>query len=122
MQKTDKSSPEHEQIRTNGPLPPRLNTYYGKMNWRLYLLQFKRIAKKYKWSGEDKLDMLIECLRDRALKCFSRSKTVQNDYQARCKQMEDIFGRTNLPNVIRRQLQELRQVPDGSLEEYAERA
>lgn len=123
IHKAEKSSPEHEQIRTNGPLPPRLNTYDGKMDWRLYLLQFERISKKYKWSEEDKLDKLIECLRDRALKYFStRSKTVQNDYQAMCKQMEERFGRKDLPNVIRRQLQELRQLPDESLEEYAERA
>lgn len=81
INKAEKSSPEHEQIRANGPLPPRLNTYDGKMDWRLYLLQFERISKKYKWSEEDKLDKLIECLRDRALKYFStRSKTVQNDY------------------------------------------
>lgn len=39
-----------------------------------------------------------------------------------CKQMEERYGRKDLPNVIRRQLQELRQLPDESLEEYAERA
>ena len=50
------------------------------MKWRLYL-QFERIAKK--WSGEDKLDKLIECLRGRALIFYStRFNTVQNDYQA----------------------------------------
>jgi hypothetical protein len=32
------------------------------------------------------------------------------------------FGCKDLPNVIRRQLQELRQFPEESLEEYAERA
>lgn len=81
----------------------------------------KRIAKKYKWSGKDKLNKFIECLRHRPL--FStRFKAVQNDYQATCKQIEERFGRKDLPNVIRRQLQELRQLPDESFEEYAERA
>ena len=79
--KTRKSSLEHEQIR-----------YDGKMKWYLYLLQFEHITKKYKWSGEDKLDKLIECLRDKVLKFFStRSNTVQNDYQALCKKMEERF-------------------------------
>jgi len=36
--------------------------------------------------------------------------------------MEERFGCNDLPNVIRRQLQELRQFPEESLEEYAERA
>ena len=36
--------------------------------------------------------------------------------------MEERFGCKYLPNVIRRQLQELRQFPEESLEEYAERA
>jgi hypothetical protein len=123
IQKAENSSTEHKQIRTHGLLPPRLNTYDGKMDWRLCLLQFERISKKYKWSEEDKLDKLIECLKDRALKFFStRSKTVHNDYQAMRKQIEERFGRKDLPNVIRRQLQELRQLPDESFEEYAERA
>ena len=39
-----------------------------------------------------------------------------------CKQIEERCGRKDLPNVIRRQLQELRQLPDESFEEYAERA
>ena len=35
--------------------------------------------------------------------------------------MEERFGCKDLPNVIRRQLQELCQFPEESLEEYAER-
>jgi len=73
------------------------------MDWLLYLLQFERISKKYKWSEEDELDKLIECLRARALIFFSTwSKTVQNHFQAMCTQMEKRFDRKDLPNVIRR--------------------
>lgn len=36
--------------------------------------------------------------------------------------MDERFGRKDLPQVIRRQLQDLRQKPDESLDEYAERA
>ncbi|CAG2235895.1 unnamed protein product [Mytilus edulis] len=46
---------------------------------------------------------------------------VQEGYQAVCKKMEDRFGRKDLPHVIRRQLQDLRQLPEEPLDEYAER-
>lgn len=36
--------------------------------------------------------------------------------------MEQRFGRTDLPNILRRQLQDIRQEPEESLQEYAERA
>ena len=39
IQKAENSSTEHKQIRAHGRLPPRLNTYDGKMDWRLYLHQ-----------------------------------------------------------------------------------
>jgi len=36
--------------------------------------------------------------------------------------MNERFGKTDLPHIVRRQLQDLRQNTDESLEEYAERA
>jgi len=36
--------------------------------------------------------------------------------------MNERFGRTDLPHIVRRQLQDLRQSTEESLEEYAERA
>ena len=100
-----------------------MGTFTGKEDWRPYFLQFCHIANKYEWSDQDRLDKLIECLRDRALKYFTtRPKSVQDNYKLTCKKMEERFGCKDLPNVIHRQLQELRQFPEESLEEYAERA
>ncbi|CAC5372749.1 unnamed protein product [Mytilus coruscus] len=99
-----------------------MNTYDGRSDWRPYLVQFNHIANRYNWTNQDRLDKLIECLRDRALKFFTTMpKSVQEEYQAVCKKMEDRFGRKDLPHVIRRQLQDLRQLPEEPLDEYAER-
>ncbi|VDI47032.1 Hypothetical predicted protein [Mytilus galloprovincialis] len=108
--------------RQDGPLPPKMSTYDGRSDWRPYLVQFNHIANRYNWTNQDRLDKLIECLRDRALKFFTTMpKSVQEGYQAVCKKMEDRFGRKDLPHVIRRQLQDLRQLPEEPLDEYAER-
>jgi len=112
-----------ERKKMNGPMPPKLGTYDGKNDWRPYFVQFEHIANRYEWSDRDRLDKLIECLRDRALKFFAlKQKTIQDNYKAICKKMEERFGRKDLPNVVRRQLQELRQQPEETLDEYAERA
>ncbi|VDI28661.1 Hypothetical predicted protein [Mytilus galloprovincialis] len=104
--------------RQDGPLPPKMSTYDGRSDWRPYLVQFNHIANRYNWTNQDRLDKLIECLRDRALKFFTTMpKSVQEGYQAVCKKMEDRFGRKDLPHVIRRQLQDLRQLPEEPLDE-----
>ena len=45
---------------------------------------------------------------------------MQDNYKLTCKKIEERFECKDLPNVIRRQLQELRHFPGESLEEYAE--
>jgi hypothetical protein len=52
----------------HSPAPPKLSTYDSETEWKPYILQFNHIAKKYNWTEAKKLDKLIECLRDRALK------------------------------------------------------
>jgi hypothetical protein len=90
-----------------------MGTFTGKEEWRHYFLKFCHITNKYEWSDQDRLDKLIECLRDRALNLFTtRPKFVQNNYKLICKKMEERFGCKDLPQVIRRQLQELRQFPE----------
>ena len=119
--KTVNNSSGHGQNRPSGPTLPKMRTFTGKEDWRPYFLQFCHIANKYEWSDQDRLDKLIECLRDRALKYFTtRPKFVQDNYKLTCKKMEERFGCKDLPNVIHRQLQDLRQFPEESLEEYAE--
>lgn len=94
-----------------------------KNDWHPYCVQFNHIADRHSWTNQQRLDKLIECLRDQALNSFtSRSKTVQQDYQSICKKMDERFGKKDLPHIIKRQLQDLRQFSEESPEEYAERA
>lgn len=109
--------------KSSGPLPPKMATYDGRNDWRPYFVQFNHIANRYNWTNQQRLDKLIECLRDKALKFFtSRSTAIQEDYQAICKKLNERFGSRDLPHIVRRQLQDLRQLQEESLEEYAERA
>ncbi len=54
-----------------GPMPPKMATYDGKLEWILFGFQFARMADKYGWDDDQQLDKLIECLCDKALKFFS---------------------------------------------------
>lgn len=118
----DKSSKQPDRNVRKEPLPPKMATYDGRSDWRPYFLQFSHIANRYKWTPEQRLDKLIECLRDKALKFYSvKAKSVQEDYMQLCTKINERFGRRDLPHIIRRQLQELKQQVEESLEEYAER-
>ena len=114
---------ENTEKRTEGPPAPTLSTYDGKTDWRPYFIQFSHIADKYKWTPQERLDRLLQCLRDKALKFFSiKNKSGKGNYEQVCNKMNERFGRKDLPHIIRRQLQDLKQEQDELLEEYAERA
>jgi hypothetical protein len=114
---------ENTEKRTGGPPAPKLSTYDGKTDWRPYFIQFTNIADKYKWTSQERLDRLLQCLRDKALKFFSiKNKSGKGNYEQMCNKMNKRFGRKDLPHIVRRQLQDLKQEQDELLEEYAERA
>ena len=54
-----------------GPMSPKLSTFDGKAEWKPHYMQFIHIANRYKWDNKQRLDKLIECLRDKALKYYS---------------------------------------------------
>lgn len=106
----------------NSPTPPKLSTYDGKTEWKPYYIQFNHIAKKYMWNEREKLDKMIECLREKALKFFSsRPENVQKDFKLLCQKFKESFDRKDQSHIIRRQLQEIQQKTDETLEEFAER-
>ncbi len=109
--------------RPYGPPPPKMPTYGGKAEWKPFHVQFEILARRYQWSDSNKLDRLVECLRDRALKFFcERPAAIQNDYWLLVEKLASRFGKKDLPTTIRRQLQVLKQNVDESLEEFADRA
>ncbi|CAC5396879.1 unnamed protein product [Mytilus coruscus] len=120
--KDDSSSREVKSNQRFGPTPPKLAIFDGKSEWKPYFMQFNHIARTYEWSNEQKLNRLIECLRDKALKFVStRQETVQKNYDMLVQKLSQRFGNKDLPHTIRRQLQEVRQFVDESIEEFAER-
>lgn len=114
---------ERHQGRRDGPAPPKMATYDSKRDWRPFELQFERTASRYGWSDEDKLDKLVESLREKALKFYSdQPRVIQEDYIATRNKLRRRYGRTEEPITVRRQLQELKQKEDEPLEEFADRA
>ncbi|CAC5415384.1 unnamed protein product [Mytilus coruscus] len=106
-----------------GPSAPKPATFDGKGDWRPYILQFSTIADRYKWTDEQRLFKLVELLRDRALKYYSnRVKSLQASYKLFCQIFNEKFGKKELPHILRRLLQDLRQETDKNLKDFAERA
>ena len=116
-EKVERGAPRYE-----GPSPPKMSTFDGKSDWRPFYTQFTHIAHRYRWNSDTKLDKLIECLRDRALKYFStRPLRDQQNFNVLVEKMNERFGKKDLPHIIRRQLQDVQQMNEESLEEFAER-
>ncbi|CAG2185743.1 unnamed protein product [Mytilus edulis] len=113
---------QNKQPNSSGPSPQRLPCYDGKTEWKPYYMQFIHFSNRYKWDSKQRLDRLIECLRDKALKFYStRPLSVQNDFVLLSEKLNQRFGNKDLPYTIRRQLQEVRQNIDETVEEFAER-
>ena len=111
-----------ESSHMKGPAPPKMSTFDGKSDWRPFYTQFTHIASRYKWTDQQRLDKLIECLRDRALKYFSsRPAEDQDSFKKLSAKLDERFGKKDLPHIIRRQLQDIKQDPDDSIEEFADK-
>lgn len=108
--------------RNDGPVPPNLSVFAEKSEWKPYYMQFNHIANKYNWDKQQRLDRLIECLRDKALKFVNTQQdSIQKDYDILVQKLNQRFGNKDLPHTIRRQLQEAKQLFDESLEDFSER-
>ena len=106
----------------NHPQFPKLSTYDGTSDWKAYQLQFTHTATRFKWDDQQKIDNLLLCLRGKALKFFStRQSSVQNNFTQMMEQLSRRFGNKELPNSIRRQLQDVKQTMEETIEEFAER-
>ena len=106
----------------DGPITPKMSTFDGRNDWRPFYTQFAYIAARYRWTDEQRLDKLVECLRDKALKFFSTRPDIEkNNFDALCEKLNERFGKKDLPHIIRRQLQDVRQDTEETLEEFEER-
>ena len=118
--------PDHgggRRMQAREPPAPRMATYDGKHDWRSYMLQFGRMARRYGWRGDDRLDRLTDSLRGKALDFYgSLDVEVRDDYDRLVQKLDNRFGRKDPPASVRRQLSALRQGAEESLEEFAEKA
>jgi len=119
-----------------GPLPradvqprqpkPKMPTFTGKpgdaLDWTAFIVQFERIAQRQQWEDETKLDRLIECLQDQAAHFFSRLPLAhRNQYEPLRDRLRLRFAPVEPPAVLRKKLQDAKQGPDESLQEFASR-
>jgi len=126
ISRTDKSPYQDERRETRNtpgePSPPKLSYYDGKSEWKPYYMQFIHFANRYKWDSKQRLDKLLACLKDKALKFYStRPISTQNDFVLLSEKMNQRFGKKDLPYTIRRQLSEVKPNLDESVEEFAEK-
>nr|XP_011442825.2 uncharacterized protein LOC105339112 [Crassostrea gigas] len=111
-----------DTLQSKGPSPPKMSTFDGKNDWKPFFTQFNHISSRYKWSEEQKLDKLIECLRDKALKYFSsRPISDQKSLKKLSVKLDERFGKKDLPHIIRRQLQDVKQGSEETVEEFADK-
>ncbi len=92
---------EHNEYRVRVPVgrhrqpnhPVRVRTFDGKRSWGAYYLQFSRIAARNGCGEVDKLDKLIDSLRDKALEYLSLlNGATQNSLERLVEAMECHFG------------------------------
>jgi hypothetical protein len=80
-------------------------------------------AQRYAWPVEEQRERLVQSLRGGASIFFSRlPQEVRTNYQVLLDRLMSRFGKRDPPTTVRRQIAELRQKKDESLEAFAERA
>lgn len=95
----------------------KLTTYDGQEDWDSFLLPFEHQARKYGWTGAERVDRLHECLRGVAVRYVcSLSEHIREDYTLLKEQLTQRFGVKDPPTTVRRKLGELRQGKESAAE------
>ena len=80
------------------------------------------MAQQYQWTEDEKLSKFVEALQDKALQFYGNlPEEVRDDYQLVSKKFHAQFWPQEPSQTVRSQLKVLKQQPDESLEEYAEK-
>lgn len=92
-------------------------TYDGKEDWEPFLLPFERLARKYAWTGAERIDKLHDCLHGAAMRYVcSPPEHIREDYTLLKEHLTQCFGQQDPPTTVRRRLGELRQSKQSSAE------
>ena len=120
---SDDSEPEifHRKHRT--PILPKMQTFDGKSSeWGPFIFQFRNLAKAGHWTGKEKRDGLLACLRGKAITYVqSKPREERADYQSLRDLLAQRYGVMELPSTARRQLSAMRQEEGEALEDFADR-
>ena len=86
-------------------------------------MQLIHMAQQHGWTDQEKLDKLVQALRDSALTFYSSlTLNVRENYDKLAKKFNTRFGPKEPARTVRKQLAILQQKPEEKLEEFAERA
>ena len=109
--------------RHKSPPLPKPQVFSGKKaEWNGFIFQFRKTARYFGWSQQEKGDRLLASLQGKAVDfIMSKPKEVQDDSQALKDVLEVRFGKLEHPTSARRQLSYLRQEEGESLEDYADK-
>ena len=99
-----------------------LPLYNGKREWRVFWLQFSRLAQRMGWSMDRTLDQLIACLREDALEHYAQeSLEVRGNLWLLVSSLERRFGDRTRPETYRATLLTLKKQTKETYAEYASR-
>ena len=102
--------------------PPRtkLPKFSGDTDWRPFYREFQRHARRYRWDADEMLDRLQDSLHGQARDfAGTLEDAVYEDFYSLVGELENRFGRQDLPRTARAELPHMK-MGDLKMEEFAE--
>ena len=103
---------------------PRVSvpTFNGKVEWRVFWLQFDLVASRFGWSRNNTLDRLASSLRDDALDFYAElPPEVRRDLDSLVEAFSRRFDDRKLPETYRASLPSIKKGSKESMAEFASR-
>ena len=116
-------SPRHKPTLITEDEEPETPKFSGKAeDWENFDYMFQRVARKYRWDDEEKLDQLTTSLHGKALS-FVRSLPpgTDEDFNTLMGHLRRRFRSHERPDILRHQLSDVRQRVDEDLQDFADR-
>jgi len=114
---------QEEGSRAKGSPMPKTLKYDGKTNWQAFYAKFARYAEVVAWTPEECRDQLCWCLDGKASEFYALLVERNQDlaYPDLVRKLEKRFGFKELPETAQVQFNNARQLPEESLEDWADR-
>jgi hypothetical protein len=99
---------------------PQFNGTVGK--WERFEFQFQNIVNMYRWDDQQKLEHLKSCLIDHAIDFVSTLPPhILDSYPRMISSLRRRFRGTERPEILRKDLHDMKQRMDESVDEFADR-